>query len=135
MAKQDKKSKKVVSKKPSVRDLASVKKSKSSKKRILKARSNASASAKKHFTKLNREFYPIKMPDNKLGRFLGKKRSFIPKYFKEAWAEIKLTTWPNRSETIRLTIAVFIFSIVFGLFVAILDFGLDKLFKEIILKV
>lgn len=134
MAKKQEKSKKVSSKKPTMRELSKTD-GKPKKKRILKAKSSATTSAKKHFSKLGREFHPIKMPDNKAGRFLGKKRSIIPKYFKEAWKEVKLTTWPGRNETIRLSIAVFIFSIIFGLFVAILDFGLSKLFKEIILKV
>lgn len=134
MAKKEAKSKKTTGNKRTMRQLASDEK-KQPKKRILKARSNASSSAKKHLSKLGREYHPIKMPDNKVGRFLGKKRSFIPSYFKGAWDEVKLVTWPNRRETVRLTIAVFIFSLIFGLFVAILDFGLDKIFKEIILKV
>lgn len=135
MAKKQEKSKKVSAKKPTMRELSKAEAKPSKKKRILKAKSGASSSAKKHFLKLGREYHPIKMPDNKVGRFLGKKRSIIPKYFKEAWAEVKLATWPGRKETIRLSVAVFIFSVIFGLFVAVLDFGLDKLFKEIILKV
>lgn len=64
-----------------------------------------------------------------------KKRRFhiFPKFLRNAWAEIKGVTWPGRKETIRLTFAVLIFSIVFGAFVSAMDFGLDKLFKEIIL--
>lgn len=64
-----------------------------------------------------------------------KKRRFhiFPGFLRNAWAEIKQVTWPSRQETIRLTFAVLIFSIIFGAFVAALDFGLDRLFKEVIL--
>ena len=65
------------------------------------------------------------MPDNKVGRFLNKRRSFIPRYFKESWQELRKVTWPNRKETTKLTLAVFTFAIVFGLLVAIVEFGLD----------
>jgi preprotein translocase subunit SecE len=64
-----------------------------------------------------------------------KERRFhiFPKFLRNAWAEIKQVTWPSRKETARLTVAVLIFSIIFGAFVAALDFGLDRLFKEVIL--
>jgi preprotein translocase SecE subunit len=80
----------------------------------------------------NKEYY-LPLPDNKAGRFLNKKRSIIPKYFKEAWRELKLVQWPNRKETAKLTLAVLVFAIVFGALVTIVDFGLDKLFKELLL--
>lgn len=66
---------------------------------------------------------------------LEKSRRFhiFPKILRNAWAEIRQVTWPGRKETFRLTIAVLIFSIIFGAFVAALDYGLGKLFKEVIL--
>lgn len=67
------------------------------------------------------------LPKNKLGRF-------APGFIKNSWGEIRQVTWPGRRETMRLTMAVFIFSVIFGAFVAVLDFGLDKLFKQVILK-
>ncbi len=78
--------------------------------------------------------YHLPLPNNKIGKILGKRGKLVPSYFKESWAELKLVTWPNRSETVRLTTAVFIFSIIFGVVVALLDVGLDKIFKEIIIK-
>lgn len=80
-----------------------------------------------------KEYY-IPMPDNKAGRFLNKKRSIIPKYFKESWRELKLVNWPNRKETAKLTFAVIVFAFVFGLMITIVDFGLDKLFRELLLR-
>ena len=66
----------------------------------------------------------------------GKKRKLhiFPKFLRNAWAEIQQVTWPGRKETARLTVAVLIFSIIFGGFIAALDYGLDKLFKEVILR-
>ncbi len=57
-----------------------------------------------------------------------------PRFFRGAWKELRLVVWPSRKETWRLATAVFIFAIVFGIIVAITDFGLDKLFKNVILK-
>ncbi len=82
---------------------------------------------------LGKEYY-MPMPDNRFGRFLNKRRSFVPKYFRESWAELKLVTWPGRMETWRLTFAVVIFAVVFGIFIGLIDKGLDALFKDIILE-
>ena len=68
-------------------------------------------------------------PARKIGRFLG--RALLLKFFREAWAELKQVQWPTARETTRLTIAVFIFSILFGTIVAITDYGLDKVFKKV----
>jgi preprotein translocase SecE subunit len=81
-----------------------------------------------------KEYHPIKLPDNKVGRFLTKPRKFIPKFFREAWGELKLVTWPNRKETVKLTLAVFIFAITFGVMIAVVDYGLDKAFRQLLLN-
>jgi preprotein translocase SecE subunit len=57
-----------------------------------------------------------------------------PSYFRNSFRELKQVTWPGRRESLRLTSAVLAFAIVFGAIVALVDFGLDKLFKELILK-
>ena len=71
-------------------------------------------------------------------RFFKKLFSILKKillidYVSSSWQEVKQVSWPNRKETAKLTVAVFAFAIVFGVFVAIIDFGLDKLFREVIL--
>lgn len=58
----------------------------------------------------------------------------VPKYFKNAWIELRQVKWPGRRETIQLTLAVFAFAIVFGVLITVTDYGLDKLFKKILLK-
>ncbi len=58
----------------------------------------------------------------------------VPKYFVNAWREVRQVTWPSGRETRRLTLAVFIFATVFGLAVAIVDKGLDEFFKKVVLK-
>ena len=78
-----------------------------------------------------KEFY-LPMPDNRAGRFLNKRRSIIPSFFSEAWVELRQVVWPSRRETWKLTLAVFVFAIIFGLLVAITDYGLDKVFKRIL---
>lgn len=63
-----------------------------------------------------------------IGRFLGLK------YLRDSWLELRSVTWPTIRESLRLTSAVIIFSIVFGLFIMVIDYGLDKLFKQFLLK-
>jgi preprotein translocase SecE subunit len=79
-------------------------------------------------------YKPIPVPDNKVGRVLGKKVHFIPPYFVNAWRELKLVTWPTPKEAARLTMAVVIFAIAFAILVQILDIIFSKLVKEILLK-
>lgn len=77
--------------------------------------------------------YHMPLPDNKAGRVLKKRVPIAPKFVREAAQEVRLVTWPTARETVRLTIAVFIFAVVFAAIVGVLDFGLDKLFREVII--
>ncbi|HEY1064240.1 MAG TPA: preprotein translocase subunit SecE [Candidatus Saccharimonadales bacterium] len=65
-------------------------------------------------------------------RFIG--RILVPRFVRNSFAELKLVTWPNRKKTRDLTFAVLMFAIVFGILVTIIDYGLDKLFKALILN-
>lgn len=77
----------------------------------------------------------LHLKDNKLVRLLRKILSIlIPRYFINAWREVRQVIWPTRKETWRLTLAVFTFAIIFGTAVAIVDKGLDEFFKRVILK-
>lgn len=75
------------------------------------------------------------------GRRLNKIKPFrilgfiiVPPYFRNSWKELRQVTWPSFPTALRLTFAVIAFAIVFGGLVALLDFGLDKLFKQVLLK-
>ena len=108
--------------------------SKAPKKRRLKSgASSVSKPIKKAFHN-GRQEYHIPLPDNKTGRVLGKRVRIIPKYFRESWVELKQVVWPDRKTTVKLTTAVIIFAIVFGIAITIVDFGLDKLFRILILE-
>ena len=65
-------------------------------------------------------------------RFIGNMLGL--RYVRDSWSELKLVTWPTFRESRRLTTAVIIFSVIFGLLIAIVDYGLDKLFREVILN-
>ncbi len=84
---------------------------------------------------VGRKEYYLPIPENRVGRFLNKRRHFIPLYFRQSWRELRQVTWPGRKETWKLTLAVISFAIIFGVLVAIVDFGLDKLFRKVILKI
>jgi preprotein translocase SecE subunit len=77
----------------------------------------------------------------KRGKKLGKIKPFrilgfiiVPPYFRNSWKELRQVTWPSFHVALRLTFAVIVFAIVFGALIALLDFGLDKLFKQVLLK-
>ena len=57
-----------------------------------------------------------------------------PPYFRNAWREVKQVTWPDRKKSRQLTFAVIVFSLVFGIIIAATDYGLDKLFRKVILE-
>lgn len=83
-------------------------------------------------------------PLRQLGKLIGKlgrfrvfriiARILLPRYIRNSWRELRMVTWPNRRTSWKLTYAVIVFSIIFGVIVAIVDFALDKLFKELIIK-
>ena len=66
-------------------------------------------------------------------RFIGRILAaiFLFKFFRQAWTELRQVQWPTKRETVRLTIAVFVFSLLFGTIVAATDYGLDKVFKKV----
>lgn len=102
--------------------------------RRLRAASSRVAKPLKRVVHIGRKEYYLPLPDNKVGRFLNKRRSVTPRYVKESAHEISLVSWPTRKQTINLSFAVFVFAFFFGLIVAVLDFGLDKLFKQLIIS-
>ena len=81
-----------------------------------------------------KEYHPLTLPDNKVGRVFNHRVRFMPKFFRAAWQELRQVTWPSRRETGKLTLAVITFAIVFGFMIAVVDYGLDKLFKEVLIK-
>lgn len=80
---------------------------------------------------------PLTAPFRWLARFrvvrlIGK--VIFPPYLRSSWAELKLVTWPTMKQSRQLTFAVLIFAVAFGAVIAGVDFGLDKLFKNLLLK-
>ncbi len=76
-------------------------------------------------------FKPLQ-PVIKVLRLIGK--VVIPSYFRNSWKELKLVTWPSWQESRRLTFAVLIFAVIFGATIAVVDYGLDKVFRNVLLK-
>lgn len=65
-------------------------------------------------------------------KFIGKILGI--RYIISSFNEVKLVTWPTFSQSMKMTRAVIIFSAIFGCLIAGVDYGLDKVFKQIILK-
>lgn len=76
----------------------------------------------------------ITWPFRLIGRGIKKIGHYIvPGYFKKSWEELKLVTWPSARDTWKLTLAVIIFSVLFGAFITATDYGLDKLFRKVLI--
>ncbi len=104
------------------------------KKRRLKATVGIASKPLKTAASVGKKEYYLPLPDNKAGRFLNKRRHIFPRYFINAWGELRQVEWPSRRETIRLTTAVILFAVIFGVIIAVVDYGLDKVFRSLLLK-
>ncbi len=82
------------------------------------------------FNKLNK--LPIFKQFFRLVKLLG--LILVPRYIRNSFQELKGVTWPSFKESMRLTYAVIIFAVVFGVSIALVDFGLGKVFKTLLLK-
>lgn len=69
-------------------------------------------------------------------RFVGRiiSKLLLLDYIRNSWRELRLVEWPHRKNVLKLTGAVFVFAIGFAMLIAVVDFGLDKVFKELILN-
>ena len=61
-------------------------------------------------------------------------RSPFRGYFVSSLQEVKKVEWPNRKTSLKLTGVVLLFTFVFAIFTTLLDFGFEKLAREIFLK-
>lgn len=134
-AKTDAKKKRVRKPKESLRERnvkAAEKKGKE--KRVRKVANATTSTTKKIGSVLTTEYHLTERKENNEEHgFFSKSRSLAPRYFRNSWQEIKKVTWPDFRTTWKLVFAVFVFAIVIGGFIAALDWGLEKLFREIIL--
>jgi len=48
-------------------------------------------------------------------------------FFRQATVELKKCKWPTRTEAIRLTIVVILFSVIVGIFIGVLDYLFTKI--------
>jgi preprotein translocase SecE subunit len=117
---------------PTIRERAQVAETQESTKRPVR----------KFFAKIFKPFKKLKLRERRVFKALAAVlrpikrvlRWLVPSYFVNSWRELRLVHWPNRRETWRLTVAVFIFAIIFGALVAGVDKALDEVFKKLVLK-
>ena len=65
---------------------------------------------------------------------LTKSRSLLPAYVRLSWAELKCVSWPGFGVAMRLTWAVFVFSVVFAVLVSGVDWVLTRIFQALIFR-
>ena len=104
---------------------------KSRPRRIRRAATSAAKPVGKVSQALKTEFHIFPQSEN--SGFFTKSRKATPSYFVKSVSELKNVTWPERKETWKLVFAVFVFALMMGGFIAVLDYGLEKLFRNIIL--
>ena len=73
---------------------------------------------------------------SKIWQFLRRTilRSPFRGYFINSWRELRQVTWPSRGTAWKLTLIVILFSAVFAALTSSLDFGFEKLAREVFLK-
>lgn len=131
----EKKKRRVVKKSETVREKTERKVSESNKKprTIAKAKSKVGETKSKLGSTGRKEYY-LPFPSNsKFGKWLNKPRSIVPGFIRNSWQELKGVTWPNRSETFSLSVAVLLFAIFFGGLIAGIDYVLDNVIRRVIL--
>ncbi|MDQ2972906.1 MAG: preprotein translocase subunit SecE [bacterium] len=102
-------------------------------KRVRTAASSAGKPLKKAWSGATREYHAMPQKESGFLGFLTKSRSLFPRYIANAWTEVRQVTWPNRRTTWKLVLAVFLFATVFGVTIALVDYVLEKIFKQILL--
>lgn len=124
--------KKEVKKPVSMRESAAKSREKASQpKRVRKAATAASKPLSKTAEVATKQRHVL--PKSGTDSFWHRERSFAPTWFKNAWNELRQVTWPSRRETWRLVLAVFIFSALLSLFIALLDNALETIFRNVFL--
>lgn len=128
--------------KPSAKEPRRVRKIETVREKVEK--SNAAAEKGEVPSKVRKTLKATGRPFRALGRGLRRIERFrplhilglvlVPRYFRNSWHELRLVTWPTKRESRRLTFAVMCFAVIFGVIIAIVDYGLDKVFKRILLK-
>ncbi len=53
-------------------------------------------------------------------------------YIKESYLELRKVTWPTREQVTNYTIAVIVTSLIFAIFLGLLDFIFSKIIKQFI---
>ena len=61
-------------------------------------------------------------------------RSPFKGYFVNSWRELRKVEWPDRKTSWKLTFTVIAFSTIFAVITTSLDYGFEKLAKQIFLK-
>lgn len=82
---------------------------------------------------------PVARPFAAVFRTLSRFRPFriigkilLPPFIRRSWHELRLVEWPSWKQSLRLTFAVIVFAVIFGATVAAVDYGLDKIFRQLL---
>lgn len=60
------------------------------------------------------------------------KGNVVSRYIKESMGELSKVTWPTKNKAVRLTIIVLIFTLVFAVFLGVLDYLFQLLYDYVL---
>ena len=132
MAEPAKKKRRIVKPAETVREKAA-KKAEPKKPRRVRSVVSTAAKPVSKAKRFGKREYHLPLPDNKAGKFLGKRVRFMPKFLVNSWNELRQVNWPTNRETLKLSMAVFIFALIFGGLIYAVDYGLERLFREVLI--
>lgn len=102
--------------------------------RIRKVAGSSVGSIKKVGKVLKKEYTPIRTGSSKAGKVLGSRSRLTPRYFIDAFRELKQVQWPSFRSAMKLTGAVFVFAFCLSAIIVAFDYGFERLFRDVILK-
>lgn len=59
---------------------------------------------------------------------------YLGRYFRDAWHELRQVRWPNRKTTWKMVLAVIVYTLIFVVFISLLDLFFSWLFNLILGK-
>ena len=73
-----------------------------------------------------------KKTDEKKPFILFRPFVYLGRYLRDSWREIRQVRWPNRKATWKMVLAVFVYTLIFGGFLLLLDILFDLIFSKLL---
>ena len=85
-------------------------------------------------TKKNEKSIDTKGKDDKKPFILIRPFVYLGRYLRDSWRELRQVRWPNRKTTWKMVLAVIVYTLIFVVFISVLDLFFSWLFNLILSK-